>query len=77
MSYLDSLIAARDAILAGITAQGGYGSYSLDGESWSGAGADALKTLQDLILREQNRVPGRREMRVVRGRRYGGYVAWR
>jgi hypothetical protein len=68
-SYLDNLIAARDAILAGITAQGGYGSYSLDGESWSGTGAEGLQTLQDLIIREQNRVSGRREMRIVRGRR--------
>lgn len=78
MSYRDQLVAARDAILNGIIngpASTGYQSYGLDGESWSALSPwDAIEKLTDLILREDNRVSGRRELRVVRGRRY---VGWR
>jgi hypothetical protein len=67
-SYLDQLIALRDAMVARAIDKAGVSSYSLDGESWTADSAAQLKTLQELILMEQNRVPGRREMRIVRGR---------
>jgi hypothetical protein len=78
MTYLEQLVAAREAILNGIIngpASTGYQSYGLDGESWSALSPfEALKMLEDLILREQNRVSGRRDLRIIRGRRY---VGWR
>jgi hypothetical protein len=77
VSYLEKLLAARDAILDGILAMGGGAileGYSLDGQSESlGNLFDKLWKLEDLILREQNRVSGRREMRVVVGRRWVPY----
>jgi hypothetical protein len=78
MTYLEYLIANRDAILAAALANpdaGAYDSYSLDGESFSMANwVDRVEKLNGLIIREQNRVSGRRELRVVRGRRW---YAWR
>ena len=73
MTYLEQLLAARAAILDRIINQSGYQSYSLDGESWSAKPITELTTLEDLILREQNRVSGRRDLRLVRGRRYAGW----
>jgi len=75
-SYLDNLIAARDALVAALTASAsGLTSYSLDGESWSRdtGMASQIKTLNELIIMEQNRVSGRRELCMVRGRRYVGW----
>jgi hypothetical protein len=78
MTYREQLLAARDAILNGIIngpASTGYQSYGLDGESWSAMSPfDAVAKLTDLIDREDNRVSGRRELRIVRGRRY---IGWR
>jgi hypothetical protein len=73
MSYLDQLIALRDAHVAAAIARAGITSYSVDGESWSAADVAELEQLQKLILMEQNRVPGRRELRMVRGRRWYGW----
>lgn len=73
MSYLDQLYALRDAHVAAAIARAGISSYSLDGESWSAADVAQLTELQKLILMEQNRVSGRRELRVVRGRRWYGW----
>jgi len=80
MAVLDQYVAVRDAILAALLAKPdatAYDTYSLDGESWSlGNWADKLAKLNDLILFEQNRVNGRREMRMVRGR-WRGSLLWR
>jgi hypothetical protein len=78
MTYREQLVALREAVgnaLLNGPVSTGYQSYSLDGESWSAAALFAeLERLTDLIDREDNRVSGRRELRMVRGRRY---IGWR
>jgi len=75
MTYLQQLLAMRDSILAALTgATATLEGYSLDGRSEQyGNLFEKLWRLEDLILREQNRVSGRRELRVVVGRRWVGY----
>lgn len=81
MSYLEQLLAVRTAMLDFLIANPTFGvaeSYSLDGESYSVANFfDRLTVIEDLILREQNRVSGRVDLRVVRGRHRGGIGRWR
>jgi hypothetical protein len=84
-SYLDNLYALRDKLLqAAIDGPTGEGlsSYSLDGESWSAADvAGQLDKLRELIRIEENRVSGRRQLLLPRGRwpyAYGasGWYGW-
>jgi hypothetical protein len=73
MTYLEQLYALRTAHVEAAIARAGISSYSLDGESWSASDVAQLEALQRLILMEENRVSGRRELRVVRGRRYAWF----
>jgi hypothetical protein len=81
MTYLQSLYAARDAILQRIIDGQGTASYSLDGESRSFTPTSDLTDLTELIRIEENRVSGRRQLLLPRGRwpyAYGasGWYGW-
>ena len=82
MAYIDDLRTARDALVRGIAAAGaalgGLSSYSLDGESQTKdtSLAQQLQVIDSLIRLEEDRSPGRREMRIVRGRWRGSFL-WR
>ena len=82
MAYIDDLRTARDALVHGITAAAGafqgLTSYNLDGDSQTRdtSLAQQLQVIDGLIRLEENRVPGRRELRIVRGRWRGSFL-WR
>jgi hypothetical protein len=79
-TYLEQLVTARDRILAGLVAAPGLGEgvvkYTLDGEGYEvkqSEAADTLEKLDNLIRKEQTRVPSRTEVPVV-GRWIAGRV---
>jgi hypothetical protein len=77
LENLTAALANLDARLLEVTAAP-KPSYGIDGKSVSWGEyfnnlMAARKGLMDLILREQNKVSGRRELRVIVGRRWAGY----
>ena len=72
-TYLGDLIAARGALVAAMIsgpAASGLASYAIDGEEYKvrySDLADAITKLDNLILIEANRVPGRTSWYVRRG----------
>jgi len=72
MTYLDKLVALRDSLLDSMmagTPPPTYRSYGLDGEQWEAVDVmDQLEKINALIIQEQNRVTGRVDLKVIRGR---------